>query len=69
MGSSSSERSSRSRKIAPQNSRRTLRALTVISRTGKLFSEQQRKINPRYDALILGLNSDREEVYQRIICV
>lgn len=53
-------------KIAPQNSRRTLRALTVISRTGKLFSEQQRKINPRYDALILGLNSDREEVYQRI---
>ena len=53
-------------KIAPQNSRRSLRALTVISRTGKLFSEQQRKINPRYDALILGLNSDREEVYQRI---
>ena len=53
-------------KIVPQNSRRSLRALTVISRTGKLFSEQQQKINPRYDALILGLNSDREEVYQRI---
>ena len=54
------------KKIAPQNSRRTLRALTVISRTGKLFSQQQAKISPRYDALIIGLNSDREEVYQRI---
>ena len=54
------------KKIAPQNSRRTLRALTVISRTGKLFSQQQAKISPRYDALIIGLNSNREEVYQRI---
>lgn len=53
-------------KIAPQNSRRTLRALTVISRTGKLFSKQQQKILPRYDALIIGLNSEREQVYQRI---
>lgn len=54
------------KKIAPQNSRRTLRALTVISRTGKLFSKQQQKILPRYDALIIGLNSEREQVYQRI---
>ncbi len=38
----------------------------MISRTGKLFSQQQAKISPRYDALIIGLNSDREEVYQRI---
>lgn len=53
-------------KIAPQNSRRTLRALTVISRTGKLFSKQQQKILPRYDTLIIGLNSEREQVYQRI---
>ncbi|WP_282804867.1 tRNA (adenosine(37)-N6)-dimethylallyltransferase MiaA [Lactobacillus isalae] len=53
-------------KIAPQNNRRTLRALTVISRTGKLFSKQQQKILPRYDALIIGLNSEREQVYQRI---
>ncbi|MEY8531494.1 tRNA (adenosine(37)-N6)-dimethylallyltransferase MiaA [Lactobacillus taiwanensis] len=53
-------------KIAPQNSRRTLRALTVIDRTGKLFSKQQKKITPRYDALIIGLNSSREEVYHRI---
>lgn len=53
-------------KIAPQNSRRTLRALTVIDRTGKLFSQQQKHIEPRYDALIIGLNTDRETVYGRI---
>lgn len=53
-------------KIAVQNSRRSLRALTVISRTGKLFSQQQKKIEPRYDALIIGLNTDRAVVYDRI---
>lgn len=53
-------------KIPVQNSRRTLRALTVISRTGKLFSEQQVKIEPRYDALIIALNSDRQLIYERI---
>lgn len=54
------------KKIAIQNSRRTLRALTVISRTGKLFSSQQKKIEPRYNALIIGLNSERQLVYDRI---
>ncbi|QNQ80189.1 tRNA (adenosine(37)-N6)-dimethylallyltransferase MiaA [Lactobacillus sp. PV034] len=53
-------------KIAVQNSRRTLRALTVISRTGKLFSAQQQHIERRYNALIIGLNSDRQLVYNRI---
>ncbi|MBD5429924.1 tRNA (adenosine(37)-N6)-dimethylallyltransferase MiaA [Lactobacillus sp.] len=53
-------------KIAVQNSRRTLRALTVISRTGKLFSQQQNKIEPRYNALIIGLNTERQIVYDRI---
>lgn len=53
-------------KIAVQNSRRSLRALTVISRTGKLFSQQQKRIEPRYNALIIGLNTDREIVYNRI---
>ncbi|QNQ83929.1 tRNA (adenosine(37)-N6)-dimethylallyltransferase MiaA [Lactobacillus sp. PV037] len=55
-----------SEKIAPNNSRRTLRALTVIGRTGKLFSQQQKQITPRYDALIIGLNSERQLVYDRI---
>lgn len=53
-------------KIAPQNSRRSLRALTVIDRTGKLFSQQQPEIRPRYDALLIALNSEREQVYDRI---
>lgn len=43
-----------------------MRALTVIERTGKKFSEQQKQIEPRYDYLIIGLNSDRQEIYRRI---
>lgn len=53
-------------KIPWQNSRRCLRALTVIKRTGRLFSQQQASISPRYDFLIIGLNTDRRRVYQRI---
>lgn len=52
-------------KIPVENVRRTLRALTVIKRTGKSFSAQQ-VIQPRYNALIIGLNSDRERLYARI---
>ncbi|WEV50535.1 tRNA (adenosine(37)-N6)-dimethylallyltransferase MiaA [Lactobacillus sp. ESL0731] len=54
------------RKIPVANSRRTLRALTVIERTGQKFSQQQSKIEPRYDYLIIGLNSERQEIYRRI---
>lgn len=53
-------------KIPVNNSRRTLRALTVIERTGKRFSEQQEQIKPRYDYLIIGLNSERSKIYERI---
>lgn len=54
-------------KAIPQNNvRRVLRALTVIERTGEKFSQQQTEIEPRYDALFIGLNTDREVVYQRI---
>ena len=53
-------------KIPIPNSRRTLRALTVIDRTGKKFSEQQEKIEPRYDYLIIALNSKRAKIYDRI---
>lgn len=53
-------------KIPVNNTRRILRALTVIDRTGKKFSEQQTQINQRYDYLIFGLNSDRQEIYRRI---
>lgn len=54
------------KKIPVPNSRRTMRALTVIDRTGKKFSQQQKKIEPRYNYLIIGLNSDRQEIYRRI---
>lgn len=53
-------------KIPVANSRRTLRALTVIDRTGKKFSAQQTEIKPRYDYLIIGLNSERQMIYDRI---
>lgn len=53
-------------RIPVTNSRRVLRALTVIKRTGKKFSEQQTQIKPRYNYLIFGLNSDRQEIYHRI---
>lgn len=53
-------------KIPPKNARRVLRALTVIQRTGQKFSEQQEKILPRYNYLIIGLNSNRHEIYRRI---
>lgn len=53
-------------KIPVNNTRRILRALTVIDRSGKKFSEQQMQIDQRYDYLIIGLNSDRQEIYHRI---
>lgn len=53
-------------KIPVANARRSLRALTVIERTGKLFSQQQSQIPPRYDYLIIGLNSKRQTIYERI---
>lgn len=53
-------------KIPVANYRRSLRALTVIDRTGKKFSEQQKKIEARYDYLIIGLNSNRSQIYDRI---
>lgn len=53
-------------KIPVANTRRTLRALTVIERTGRKFSQQQEEIRPRYNYLIIGLDSDRQKIYQRI---
>lgn len=53
-------------KIPYQNTRRVLRALTVIERSGKKFSQLQAVVKPRYDYLLLGLNSDRQKIYDRI---
>jgi tRNA dimethylallyltransferase len=53
-------------KIDVNNVRRTIRALEVIFKTGKRFSEQRRKGNREYDLLIIGLNRPRQEVYERV---
>ena len=53
-------------KIDYRNLRRTVRALEVIFRTGKRFSAQRRKGNPRYATLQVGLFRPREEIFQRV---
>lgn len=47
------------------NSRRVIRALEVIRTTGRRFSEQPQP-KPAYDALVIGLTTDRALLYQRI---
>ncbi|MTV81055.1 tRNA (adenosine(37)-N6)-dimethylallyltransferase MiaA [Secundilactobacillus folii] len=53
-------------KIPVSNQRRVIRALEVYERTGTLFSKQQTTLKPRYDAFVIGLNTDRPTVYARI---
>lgn len=52
-------------KIPVTNIRRTVRALEVITVTGKPFSHQGDD-GPQYDELYLALNTDRRRLYQRI---
>lgn len=53
-------------KIPVNNKRRIIRALEVYLKTGKLFSEQVDHQNSNYNFLIIGLNTDRQKLYQRI---
>lgn len=53
-------------KIPVSNERRVVRALEVYDRTGELFSKQSSGTKLRYDQLIIGLNTDRALLYQRI---
>ena len=55
-------------KIHPNNVRRVIRALEVCHVTGKTFTEvnQESRREPLYDALIFGLDVDREVLYKRI---
>lgn len=48
------------------NKRRVVRALEVTLATGKPFSQQLTKGDPKYDALQLGLDVPREELNRRI---
>lgn len=52
--------------IDPTNVRRTIRALEVVFLTGRRFSDQRRKVNPRYEFWVIGLDRPREELYRRI---
>ncbi|CAH0416338.1 tRNA (adenosine(37)-N6)-dimethylallyltransferase MiaA [Periweissella fabaria] len=54
-------------KIPVNNNRRIIRALEVFELTGVPFSKQPRTVGQReYDAFIIGLNTEREVLYQRI---
>ncbi|WP_327229073.1 tRNA (adenosine(37)-N6)-dimethylallyltransferase MiaA [Trichococcus paludicola] len=53
--------------IHPNNSRRVIRALEVIHFSGKRFSDQtDREADPHYDALLIGLDTERSVLYERI---
>lgn len=56
-------------KIHPNNSQRLIRALEVIHQTGQPFSalqDERQPANCLYDCFIIGLNTDRSILYQRI---
>jgi len=55
-------------KIHPNNVRRVIRALEVCRLTGKTFTQVnlESRREPVYDALILGIDADREVLYERI---
>lgn len=55
-------------KIHPNNHRRIIRALEIIEVTGKTKDEHEEDVGkqPLYNHLILGLEVDRERLYQRI---
>lgn len=55
--------------IPLNNSRRIIRALEVIQSTGRLFSQQEEKIDEvhqRYNAKVIGLTDERVKLYERI---
>ena len=52
-------------KIDPRNVRRVIRALEVSRGTSTPMSELRSKQVPPFDALIIGLTGDRNEVYRR----
>jgi len=52
--------------IDPRNVRRVIRALEVTRQSGQPFSKLKQKVDPGYSALIIGLTSERQELYQRV---
>lgn len=54
-----------SHQIPVQNSRRVIRALEVVERTGNLFSAQRTK-QAKDEFLVIGLTTERSTLYERI---
>jgi tRNA dimethylallyltransferase len=52
--------------MEPRNVRRSVRALEVLFRTGRRFSEQRLKGESPYSWRMIGLIRPREELYQRV---
>ncbi|MFL1695800.1 tRNA (adenosine(37)-N6)-dimethylallyltransferase MiaA [Weissella kandleri] len=53
-------------RIVPGQIRRLIRALLMTQAVGKPFSEQELPAHRIYDALIIGLNTERPVLYERI---
>lgn len=53
-------------KIDPRNYRRTIRALEVILRTGRRFSEQRRQSESPYQLIAIGVTRPRPELFERV---
>lgn len=53
-------------KIDPKNKRRIIRALEVVMLSGSQFSRLQKKRKPKFEALILGVKTDRQSLYSKI---
>lgn len=56
-------------KTHPNNVRRVIRALEVYEETGELFSSfqnERKKKESEYDVFVIGLNTDRKVLYDRI---
>jgi len=52
-------------KIDPRNIRRVIRALEVNKMTNSTFSQLQKKKPPSFQSLIIGLSTNRTELYRR----
>jgi tRNA dimethylallyltransferase len=55
-----------SEKIDPRNLRRTIRAMEVVLRSGKKFSDQKLRRGAAYHAVQVGLTMPRKVLYARI---
>ncbi len=53
-------------KIGPRNARRIIRALEIYHATGQPPSQQRRKGSPEIPTLVIGLTSERQDLYRTI---